>query len=456
MKKLLGVLLIALAMVACNKLPEDAMIISGKVENAKKAKEIKVKGRNDFEKVIKLKEDGSFLDTLQPLKEGHYALIIGRRGFPVYFQTRDNLKIAVNLADKKAPITFLEGNSAGINTYITKKHDDDQRMLKELGGLRGVYSMKEDKFLETLDKIREASLKSLADAPNLPKEYIETEKKAATYDYLYSLFMYPEYYSYLSKNKEYKPSEKITKPLEKIEYNNAKDYENISMYRRLVMSHFDNKFYEEKADKKAVIKEIKNLGIPAFEKDFAKGLVEELGIADTDLNDKVALIKSLTSDKKVLKSLNDFLKDAATLAQGKASPLFTYKSINGKEVKLENLKGKLVYIDVWATWCGPCKGELPHLKKLEKTYHRKPIHFVSISVDKNKAAWEKMVKDKKLEGIQLHAGDAWDSEFIKSYKINGIPRFILLDKKGNIISADAPRPSSSKIKSLLNEWLKKK
>ncbi len=123
---------------------------------------------------------------------------------------------------------------------------------------------------------------------------------------------------------------------------------------------------------------------------------------------------------------------------------------------MEDLKGKLVYIDVWATWCGPCKGELPHLKKLEKAFHWKKVHFVSISVDENEAAWKKMVKEKKLGGIQLHADKAWSSDFVKAYKINGIPRFILLDKKGNIITADAPRPSSDKIKPLLKEWLKKR
>ncbi len=66
-----------------------------------------------------------------------------------------------------------------------------------------------------------------------------------------------------------------------------------------------------------------------------------------------------------------------------------------------------------------------------------------------------MVKDKKMGGVQLHAAKNWKADFVQAYKINGIPRFILLDKQGNIISADAPRPSSDKIRPLLKEWLKK-
>ncbi len=84
------------------------------------------------------------------------------------------------------------------------------------------------------------------------------------------------------------------------------------------------------------------------------------------------------------------------LKEGDQAPTFKYLDINGKEVSLSDLKGKYVYIDVWATWCGPCRYELPHLKELEKKMHGKKIVFVSISCDKDKAAWEKMVKETRF------------------------------------------------------------
>ena len=92
------------------------------------------------------------------------------------------------------------------------------------------------------------------------------------------------------------------------------------------------------------------------------------------------------------------------LKEGDQAPTFKYLDINGKEVSLSDLKGKYVYIDVWATWCGPCQYELSHLKELEKKMHGKKIVFVSISCDKDKAAWEKMVKEQGLGGVQLHNG----------------------------------------------------
>ncbi|MGB0974434.1 MAG: TlpA family protein disulfide reductase [Flavobacteriaceae bacterium] len=134
---------------------------------------------------------------------------------------------------------------------------------------------------------------------------------------------------------------------------------------------------------------------------------------------------------------------------GQPSASFDYENHKGGTTALADLKGKYVYIDMWATWCGPCKREIPFLKEVEEKYHGKNIEFVSISVDKNKEAWTKMVTEKNLGGIQLHSGD--DREFSKAYEITGIPRFILLDPNGNIVDADAPRPSSPKLIELFTE-----
>ena len=125
---------------------------------------------------------------------------------------------------------------------------------------------------------------------------------------------------------------------------------------------------------------------------------------------------------------------------GHQSPTFAYSDINGKKVALEDLRGKYVYIDVWATWCGPCCGEIPHQKELEHHFAKKNIAFVSISCDRDKSAWEKMVKKEKLGGIQLHNGG--DRTFMNDYMVKGIPRFILLDREGKIINSRMTRPSN--------------
>lgn len=141
---------------------------------------------------------------------------------------------------------------------------------------------------------------------------------------------------------------------------------------------------------------------------------------------------------------------------GNASPSFAYENHKGGVTKLEDLKGKYVYIDVWATWCAPCRAEIPFLKKIEEKYHGKNIEFVSISVDMDKdhEKWQKFVSDKNLGGIQLFADKNWTSDFIKAFGINSIPRFLLIDPDGNVVNANADRPSSSELDKVLSELVK--
>ncbi|MFI1773700.1 redoxin family protein [Thalassobellus citreus] len=152
--------------------------------------------------------------------------------------------------------------------------------------------------------------------------------------------------------------------------------------------------------------------------------------------------------------------------KGKPSPSFeNYENYKGGTTSLSDLKGKYVYIDVWATWCGPCKAEIPSLKKVEEAYHGKNIEFVSISVDNgrgfqgktpeekmaaSKVGWKKMIAEKEMGGIQLFSNDGFKSDFVQDYKINSIPRFILIDPAGNVVNADAPRPSSPKLIEVFN------
>ena len=124
---------------------------------------------------------------------------------------------------------------------------------------------------------------------------------------------------------------------------------------------------------------------------------------------------------------------------GTSSADFRFKDIHGNVFSLKDFKGKYVYIDVWATWCGPCFKEIPFLQQLEEKMKGKNMAFVSISWDRNRGEWVKALEEKKLGGVQLHFGG--DETFFKEYGIMFIPRFILLDKKGKVVNAYMTRPS---------------
>lgn len=137
------------------------------------------------------------------------------------------------------------------------------------------------------------------------------------------------------------------------------------------------------------------------------------------------------------------------------APNFDYENHAGGKTTLESLKGKYVYVDIWATWCGPCRAEIPSLKKMEAEFHGKNIEFVSVSVDADKDhdKWKAFVTDKQLSGTQLFAGKTVLSDFIKTFEVNSIPRFILIDPAGNVVDADAARPSDPRLQKQLSSLL---
>ena len=135
---------------------------------------------------------------------------------------------------------------------------------------------------------------------------------------------------------------------------------------------------------------------------------------------------------------------AATSTENKTGDVKILGS-DGKYFTLNDFKGKVVYVDYWASWCGPCRQQFPYSKELHKkftTKQLKNIIFLYVSIDKNEEIWKNAVEQNGLGEMTngLVAGD-WGSEIVKFFQINSIPRYMLIDKKGNIVDLNAKRPS---------------
>ena len=162
-----------------------------------------------------------------------------------------------------------------------------------------------------------------------------------------------------------------------------------------------------------------------FEQDF-----ENHAALYADIRD--ALVKKYPNDPYV-KHLSDRLK--SVLLPGMEAPEISMKDTEGNIRRLSDLRGKVVMIDFWASWCGPCRRENPNVVKLYKKYHNMGFEIYSVSLDKEKSAWLKAIKDDGLVWPN-HVSDlnGWTSSGGKTYGIMSVPSTVLVDKDGKIIA----------------------
>lgn len=124
----------------------------------------------------------------------------------------------------------------------------------------------------------------------------------------------------------------------------------------------------------------------------------------------------------------------AFLDQGKVAPDFVQAKADGTTMKLSDLRGKVVLVDFWASWCGPCRGENPNVVRLYEKYKDAGFTVMSVSLDNSKEKWLQAIEKDKLSWPN-HVSDlkGWQNEVAKQYKVTGIPFAILIDKEGKII-----------------------
>ena len=122
-----------------------------------------------------------------------------------------------------------------------------------------------------------------------------------------------------------------------------------------------------------------------------------------------------------------------TLVEGSQFPEFNEKDLAGKPLSVANYKGKIVMVDFWATWCGPCVAELPNVLKVYQKYHDKGFEIIGVSLDEDKDKLTSFIKEKNMKWPQYFDGKGWQNKLAAQYGITSIPATYLLDKDGKII-----------------------
>ncbi|WP_027137981.1 TlpA family protein disulfide reductase [Gaetbulibacter saemankumensis] len=454
MKKSLTFVLAIAGLWSCKQeIPVDYVVLSGKVDNYK-ANEFLVSSFSGFSKMVPVKKNGTILDTLYIENNGTFQFRFEKNQITSYLEKGAKVILTANIKDFTSSVKFT-GDFKDLNNYFAYKNHKDFSFMENRSEH---YLLEESAFEELVNSIADDYREKLTSVKNLPESIEAKELRAINYGVLYKKESYERMHRYYTKNNEFNASESFKKDIDNMALNNGADYLYCQDYNRFVSRSISDKMYAFYQKDSLSYKEAQDKALSSIENDTIRNTEMYNNIAmtlarslDKEGDLKAFLSKSTNENHKTkAKALFETLK---VLDPGQPSPTFeNYESFEGEAVSLNDFKGKYVYIDVWATWCAPCKREIPFLKELEKEYHDKNIEFVSISVDKQdtKDKWKKMVTEKELEGVQLIADNDFSSKFVTDYKITGIPRFILLDPQGNIVKASAPRPSDSALKELFN------
>lgn len=393
----------------------------------------------DVDTVIALSAEGKASVTL-PVKESQYGMAQYKwKQSPVYFEPGKDIDITWDMTPSELTIAF-EGENADKNNFINSKE------MK--GPVMRDYGRSEDELLKQLEEYQIEDFKIL-ESKGFDNKFIEKEKQRVEYWIYGILWQYAR-----SKECSDATYEKLSSLIKEDEWLlQLSEYTNYMCGAISVMANRGKNAAEMSINERTVndmeymAANLKNKKI----KEFFIGIsaisyVNDMGVNNTE---KIkAILEENVTDKEILDAFQTAYANGATLAQGCPSPDFKMTSIDGKEYTLADFKGNFVYIDIWATWCGPCQEELPKLQQLEEAFKGTNISFVSMSIDKDKAAWEKQVKDQKLGGVQLYAGP--DAQFCDDYRVKGIPHFILIDPEGNIMEANMTRPSEDKTIEMLS------
>jgi thiol-disulfide isomerase/thioredoxin len=432
--KYLQLITLSFLVFACNMAPKvDYILFSGKIENPN-GKNVTI-SRAGFEQNIPLDDQGAWSDTLR-LEAGYYRFDDENESSEIYLAPGYDLSLTLNTEEFDESIKY-EGAGAEINNYLASKY----MLMEQNQNLEEFAKLDETGAQAHLDGLQNQLTDNLKSQKDFSEEFVSMEKR----NIQYSVEGLKSYYGYYHGKEEegYEPSKEFKSSWEAIDYDREDDFQNLNSYKSMINNYHGykmEKLGEGIAPRIAYIEAIKN---PKVQSSLVRSLNYQISPGGEDNDIIVEAINKYSDSDRLKTQTKEKAEAMAKLVPGNPSPVFAYSDVNGNEVTMESFKGKFVYVDVWATWCGPCIREIPHLKALEEEYRDNNIVFVGVSIDvmDNKQKWLDFVADRELVGIQVMSDNDWSSAWVKEYAVYSIPRFLLIDPKGNIVDAMAPRPS---------------
>ncbi len=372
----------------------------------------------------------------------------GEKSRTVYLQHGDKVTVSFDAADFDNTFSITGGNEKA-NACLGRMQLvalPDQTYAQPFAAFKNSVNEKINSMIRLL-KVRKFDKND---------KFEKMEEGRITYFYASALLMYPVSHMYMTGDTTAMADKDYFSAVKKY-VREDDDLADLDEYRNFMIeaAHLfdaDNRNVRQLYPK--TLAEINYIGSNVKSEKVRESLIHFLAFTYVEGNgtDNITDLENLYYAYVTSPMLNQQFKQACAkwdkAAVGRPSPNFVGTDIDGKQYGVRDFRGKYVYIDMWATWCGPCQKELPYLKQLEEKYHGKNIVFLGLSIDKDVEKWQQRVKSGALCGTQLHIGTG--TQFQKDYKIGGIPHFILLDPNGRIVNPNMTRPSSEDTEKILN------
>lgn len=433
-------------LIACNR--QDFVLVSGRIENGDSVVAIWVK---DSVYTFPLDENYFFSGKIDLKKEMYASLM--PNSVDIFLCPGEDIEIYTH-RDNMQGALVCKGSLGGINTYLK-----EQEMITFVN--KDDYLLEEEKFVKKMEGIIEERVQLLR-AKNFNKAFTQLEEQRIRFAVGEKAVFYPLYHKQFTADSVYRTGKALQDFLSSFPVSSEELFVT-KAYRKFLLSYvyFQNRYFlsNRRNYPDGVVdyilehfqdKEIRNFLLSEV---IYRYVWENNGLKGADY--MLEVFRKECSDPGKLESVNEMLRCWERLEPGKEAPPFVLKDSRGRERTLAAYKGRYVYLMVWASWCMPCKKELPFLAELEKKYRGRDVCFLMVSIDGGQegSSWEEVLKQEEYAGI--HA--LWDenNDFRADYMVISIPRFILIDSEGRVLDANAPRPSGKRIYTCLDSCLKK-
>jgi len=427
---------------------DSTIIVKGKLKQNTGIKSITLTQPRSYKahlkQTLKIEEDGSFFKEFKVKTPGFYILKCGKLETEVFLESNSTLGLIIDSLSR-SDLKFV-GDLAAENNFLQLKTGRfkqwyDGPTVEELSDsidFTKRFLVQKEADLNALDSLIQKSTHPISAA------FQQMEK--ATYEFGFARSLLPT-------KKEY---------LDTLDLNQT-DLFSHYQYRKFLFEYFYSKtnfienpttYLPRYSDYKKQFDQINEL----FQEEKIRELLKTdvlyaalEQVNNSSINPLVKRFQREVKDEMYQRLIDRRYVNLVPVGNGTIAPEIEGISATGKRIKLSDYKGKYVYVFVWATWCAPCKVELPFYEKMIADYAGDNIEFLGVSVDKDKEKWLESFMYDKYPGTQILVRGDWNSPLIQDYKIQSVPHFILIGPNGEILEKDAPRPTKY-IRNVLSQY----